>query len=170
MIRGLALAESTPGPLIMVVQFVAFLGAYHHPGRVDPWLAGVLASLLTTWVTFVPSFLFVLVGAPYVERLRGNRALSATLTAITAAVVGVIANLGLYFAVHTLFRSTRTVTTGPLHMLLPEVATVRPVPVAIAVVAVVLIFVRKWAVLPVLGIAAALGLVAGLAGLPGAAP
>ncbi|WP_205629262.1 chromate efflux transporter, partial [Jiangella muralis] len=93
MVRGLALAESTPGPLIMVVQFVAFLGAYHHPGGLDPWLAGVIASLLVTWVTFVPCFLFIFLGAPYVERLRHNTALTAALTGITAAVVGVIANL-----------------------------------------------------------------------------
>ena len=93
MVRGLALAETTPGPLIMVVQFVAFLGAYRDPGSLDPWVAAVLGALLTTWVTFVPCFLFIFLGAPYVERLRGNRALSAALTGITAAVVGVIANL-----------------------------------------------------------------------------
>ncbi|MCW6005958.1 chromate efflux transporter, partial [Micromonospora sp. CPCC 205371] len=115
MARGLALAETTPGPLIMVVQFVAFLGAYHHPGPLNPWLAGVVGSLLTTWVTFVPCFLFILLGAPYVERLRGNHTLSAALTGITAAVVGVIANLGLYFAIHTLFAASHTVTSGPLH-------------------------------------------------------
>ena len=102
MVRGLALAETTPGPLIMVVQFVAFLGAYRNPGGLDPWVAATLGALLTTWVTFVPCFVFIFVGAPYVERLRGNRRLSAALTAITAAVVGVIANLSLYFALHTL--------------------------------------------------------------------
>ncbi|GID28201.1 chromate efflux transporter [Paractinoplanes brasiliensis] len=167
MVRGLALAESTPGPLIMVVQFVAFLGAYHHPGALDPWVAGVVASLLTTWVTFVPCFLFILLGAPYVEKLRGNHALSAALTGITAAVVGVIANLGLYFAVHTLFRETRSVTAGPLNLQVPELDTVRWAPVAVAVVAAVLIFTVKWPVLRVLGIAALLGLTAGLLGLPG---
>jgi chromate transporter len=107
MVRGLALAETTPGPLIMVVQFVAFLGAYHQPGGLNPWLAGVLASILTVWATFVPCFLFIFLGAPYVERLRGNRNLSTALTGITAAVVNVIANLALYFAVHTLFATTR---------------------------------------------------------------
>jgi chromate transporter len=116
MVRGLALAETTPGPLIMVVQFVAFLGAYRAPGELDPWVAAVLASLLVTWVTFVPSFLFVLLGAPYMERLRGNRSLSAALTGITAAVVGVIANLGVYFAVHTLFADTRTVDWAVLSL------------------------------------------------------
>jgi chromate transporter len=168
MVRGLALAETTPGPLIMVVQFVAFLGAYHHPGPLDPWVAGVVASLLTTWVTFVPCFLFILLGAPYVERLRGNHALSAALTGITAAVVGVIANLGLYFALHTLFDTVRTVTTGPLRLQVPDLATVRPAPVVIAVVAAVLVFRFRWPVLRVLGVCAVLGLIAGLTGLPGA--
>jgi chromate transporter len=93
MVRGLALAETTPGPLIMVVQFVAFLGAYRNPGGLGPWTAAVIGALLTTWVTFVPSFLFIFLGAPYAERLRGNRSISAALRGITAAVVGVIANL-----------------------------------------------------------------------------
>ena len=112
MITGLALAETTPGPLIMVVQFVAFVGAYNDPGSLNPWVAAVVASLLTTWVTFVPCFVFVFVGAPYVERLRGNHALSAALTGIMAAVVGVIANLAIYFAIHTLFRDVSTVHLG----------------------------------------------------------
>nr|WP_255644521.1 chromate transporter [Actinoplanes polyasparticus] len=168
MVRGLALAESTPGPLIMVVQFVAFLGAYHHPGPLDPWVAGVVASLLTTWVTFVPCFLFILLGAPYVERLRGNESLSAALTGITAAVVGVIAQLGLYFAVHTLFERTHLITGGPLHLQLPDLTSVRLVPVVIAVIAAALVFRWKWPVLRVLGVSALLGLIAGLAGLPGA--
>src|ERR671911_363847 len=135
-----ALAETTPGPLIMVVQFVAFLGAYRDPGALDPWAAAVLASLLVTWVTFVPSFLFVLLGAPYMERLRGNRSLSSALTGITAAVVGVIANLGVYFAVHTLFAETVDVDTGPLSLELPDVTTLRWVPLAIALVAAALLF------------------------------
>jgi chromate transporter len=164
MVRGLALAETTPGPLIMVVQFVAFLGAYRDPGALDPWVAAVLASLLVTWVTFVPSFLFVLLGAPYMERLRGNRSLSAALTGITAAVVGVIANLGVYFAVHTLF--SETVTAGPPSLELPDPTTLRPVPLVIALVAAVLLFRVRWSVLRTLGVCAVLGLVAGLAGLP----
>ncbi|SDN78514.1 chromate efflux transporter [Geodermatophilus sp. DSM 45219] len=166
MVRGLALAETTPGPLIMVVQFVAFLGAYRDPGALDPWAAAVLASLLVTWVTFVPSFLFVLLGAPYMERLRGNRSLSAALTGITAAVVGVIANLGVYFAVHTLFSRTLDVDRGPLHLELPDLGTLRPVPLAIAAVAAVLLFRLRWSVLRTLGVCALLGLAAGLAGLP----
>jgi chromate transporter len=166
MVRGLALAETTPGPLIMVVQFVAFLGAYRDPGALDPWVAAVLASLLVTWVTFVPSFLFVLLGAPYMERLRGNRSLSSALTGITAAVVGVIANLGVYFAVHTLFSDTVAVDGGPLSLELPVLTTLRPVPLVVALVAAVLLFRVKWSVLRTLGVCAVLGLVAGLAGLP----
>ncbi|WP_448608959.1 chromate efflux transporter [Geodermatophilus sp. URMC 60] len=166
MVRGLALAETTPGPLIMVVQFVAFLGAYRDPGALDPWVAAVLASLLVTWVTFVPSFLFVLLGAPYMERLRGNRSLSSALTGITAAVVGVIANLGVYFAVHTLFSGTVGVDRGPLHLELPDPTTLRPVSLALAVVAAVLLFRLRWSVLRTLGVCALLGLAAGLVGLP----
>ncbi|KQS66703.1 chromate transporter [Modestobacter sp. Leaf380] len=166
MVRGLALAESTPGPLIMVVQFVAFLGAYRSPGDLDPWVAAVLASLLVTWVTFVPSFLFVLLGAPYMERLRGNRSLSAALTGITAAVVGVIANLGVYFAVHTLFRESSETSWGPVALEVPDLSTLRPLAVALVVVAAVLLFRVRTSVLTTLGVCAVLGLAAGLAGVP----
>jgi chromate transporter len=159
MVRGLALAETTPGPLIMVVQFVAFLGAYRDPGGLDPWLAATLGALLTTWVTFVPCFLFIFLGAPYVERLRGNQRLSAALTGITAAVVGVIANLAVYFAVHTLFTETTELSTGPLGMELPVISSVRPGSVAIAAAAAVMIFRLRWSVLRTLGVCAALGLV-----------
>ncbi|WP_238342981.1 chromate efflux transporter [Nocardioides cynanchi] len=162
MITGLALAETTPGPLIMVVQFVAFVGAYQHPGSLDPWVAAVLAALLTTWVTFVPCFVFVFVGAPYVERLRGNRALSAALTGIMAAVVGVIANLAIYFAVHTLFREVSTVSWGPVSLQVPSVGTLKPLAVAVAALAAVLLFRARWSVLRTLGACALLGLVAGL--------
>jgi chromate transporter len=123
----------------------------------------VLASLLVTWVTFVPSFLFVLLGAPYMERLRGNRSLSAALTGITAAVVGVIANLGVYFAVHTLFAKTSTI--GSLALELPGPGSLRPVALGITVIAAVLIFRLKWSVLRTLGVCALLGLTAGLTGL-----
>jgi chromate transporter len=111
--------------------------------------------------------LFILLGAPYVERLRGNHALSAALTGVTAAVVGVIANLGLYFAVHTFFAASSTVTAGPFQLDVPDVGSIRAVPVGVAVVAAVLIFRFQWSVLRVLGISAALGLVAALIGLPG---
>ncbi|MFC4950123.1 chromate efflux transporter [Pseudonocardia sp. GCM10023141] len=166
MVRGLALAETTPGPLIMVVQFVAFLGAFHHPGPFNPWVAGVLGSLLTTWVTFVPCFLFIFLGAPYIERLRSNTALSSALTGITAAVVGVIANLALYFTVTTLFTRTALLATGPLSIHLPDLTTLRPVQLGIAVTAALLIFAAHWSILRVLGVCAVLGIAAGLLGLP----
>ncbi len=160
MVRGLGLAETTPGPLIMVVLFVAFLGAYRSPGSLHPWVAAVLGALLTTWVTFVPCFVFIFLGAPYVERLRGNRAIRSALSGVTAAVVGVIANLALYFTVHTLFRRINEVESGPLHLILPSADSVRPVSVFIAVTAALLIFRFKWSVLRTLGVCALLGLAA----------
>ena len=166
MVRGLALAESTPGPLIMVVQFVAFLGAYRDPGGLDPWVAGVLGAALVVWVTFVPCFLFIFLGAPYVERLRGNRSLSAALTGITAAVVGVIASLALFFANHTLFSHTQAITQGPLDLELPVLATLRPVAVGIALVAVAMTFGLRWSIPRTLFACAALGVAAAILGLP----
>ena len=166
MVRGLALAESTPGPLIMVVQFVAFLGAYRDPGQLDPWVAALLGALLTTWVTFVPCFVFIFLGAPYVERLRGNHALSSALTGIMAAVVGVIANLAVFFALNTLFGETTELRVGPIGLDLPVVDTIRPLAVVITAVAALLLFRLKWSVLRTLGVCAVLGLVAGLVGLP----
>jgi chromate transporter len=165
MAKGLALAETTPGPLVMVVQFVAFLGAYRNPGHLDPWLAAVLGALLTSWVTFVPSFLFIFLGAPYVERLRGNRTLSAALAGVTAAVVGVIANLAFYFGVHTLFRDVRTLSLGPLHVQYALFGSLRPAAVAITVIACLLLFRLRWSVLRALGASAVLGAAAGLLGL-----
>jgi chromate transporter len=156
MVRGLALAETTPGPLIMVVQFVAFLGAYRNPGDLDPWVAAVLASLVTTWVTFVPCFLFILLGAPYVERLRHNASLSAALAGITAAVVGVIANLALYFTLHTLFGDVAEITAGPLQLEVPA-GDVQWASAAITVLACVLLFGRGWPVLRTIGACAAAG-------------
>jgi len=147
-------------PVIMVVQFVAFVGAYRQPGSLDPWAAAVLAALLTTWVTFVPCFVFVFVGAPWVERLRGNHALSSALAGITAAVVGVIANLALFFALHTLFASTTSLTWGPAHLEVPDLGTLRPVALGIGLAAAVLLFRLKWPVLRTLGVCAALGLAA----------
>lgn len=108
MADGLGLAETTPGPLIMVLQFVGFLAAYRAPGALDPLLAGCLGALLTTWVTFAPCFLWIFLGAPYVEALRGNKAISAALSAITASVVGVVMNLALWFALHVIFRQVQT--------------------------------------------------------------
>jgi chromate transporter len=158
MVRGLALAETTPGPLIMVVQFVAFVGAYRDPGSLNPWVAAIIASLLTVWVTFVPCFLFVLLGAPYVERLRHNHSLTAALTGITAAVVGVIASLAMYFALHTLFDETDTVDRGPLHFDIPAPGPLDLAAVGVTVVASWLLFARGWGVLRTLGVCAFLGL------------
>jgi chromate transporter len=166
MVRGLALAETTPGPLIMVVQFVAFLGAYRNPGTLDPWAAAFIGALLTTWVTFVPCFLFIFLGAPYVERLRGNQGLTAALTGITAAVVGVIANLALYFALHTLFSERTVATWGPLDLELPRFASLQPVPLAITLAAAVMVFWLRWSVLRTLGACALLGLGAAALSLP----
>jgi chromate transporter len=157
MVRGLALAETTPGPLIMVVQFVAFLGAFRDPGTLNPWAAGVLGSLLTTWVTFVPCFVFVFLGAPYVERLRRNSQLTAALTGITAAVVGVIASLGVYFALHTLFLDIRRIEYGPVRLDVPVLASWNPLALALTVVGVVLLLWRKWSPLRTLGVCALLG-------------
>lgn len=109
MLNGLGLAETTPGPLIMVVQFVGFLAAFREATGLPPLVAATLGAILTTWVTFTPCFLWIFAGAPYIERLRGNRALSAALGAITAAVVGVILNLAIWFAIHTLFAEVRTI-------------------------------------------------------------
>jgi len=107
MMDGLGLAETTPGPLVMVVQFVGFLGGWNHSGGWPPWLGGVLGALMTTWVTFVPCFLWIFLGAPYVERLRGMPMLSGALATITAAVVGVILNLAVWFGWHTLLPAGR---------------------------------------------------------------
>jgi chromate transporter len=109
MLDGLGLAESTPGPLIMVVQFVGFLAAYQVAAGDHPLLSGVLGALLTVWVTFVPCFLWIFLGAPYIEALRGNVALASALAAITAAVVGVIANLALWFRLARAVREPRVV-------------------------------------------------------------
>jgi chromate transporter len=106
MLDGLGMAETTPGPLIMVLQFVGFMAAFRDPGTLSPMLAATLGGLLATWVTFIPCFLWIFLGAPYIETLRGNKGLAGALTAITAAVVGVILNLSIWFALHTLFRKT----------------------------------------------------------------
>jgi chromate transporter len=114
MLTGLGMAETTPGPLIMVLQFVGFIAAYRNPGTLSPLLAGTLGGLLATWVTFIPCFLWIFLGAPFVEKLRGVRALNAALSAITAAVVGVVLNLAIWFAIHTIFGATTPVTAWML--------------------------------------------------------
>jgi chromate transporter len=112
MVDGLGLAETTPGPLILVLQFVGFVAAYRHAGAMSPLVAGSLGALLTLWVTFVPCFFWIFLGAPYIEALRGNKALSAALSAITAAVVGVVMNLALWFALHVIFGAVHRVGFG----------------------------------------------------------
>jgi chromate transporter len=124
MLDGLGLAETTPGPLIMVVQFVGFLGAFRHPGELSPVAAGVLGSVITVWVTFVPCFLWIFLGAPYIEALRGHRSLAAALSAITAAVVGVILNLSLWFGLHVVFREVHETHVGPLRLFVPSLGSV----------------------------------------------
>ncbi len=123
MLDGLALAETTPGPLILVLTFVGFLAAFRDPGALDPLLAGLLGAGLVTWVTFVPCFLWIFLGAPHMERIRGNPRLAGALSAITAAVVGVIANLAAWFALHVLFAEVGEVRAGPLALPLPDPAS-----------------------------------------------
>jgi chromate transporter len=120
MLDGLALAETTPGPLILVLQFVGFLAAFQASDPLNPWLAAVLAASLTAWVTFLPSFLFIFVGAPHVEALRQNRRLSGALAGVTAAVVGVILNLSAWFALHTLFARLDVVRFGGMTLEVPD--------------------------------------------------
>ncbi|HEV7306562.1 chromate efflux transporter [Ensifer sp.] len=119
MLDGLGMAETTPGPLIMVVQFVGFMGAYRDPGALNPMAAATLGAMLTTWVTFVPCFLWIFLGAPFIERLRDNAALTGAMSAITAAVVGVILNLAVWFGLHTLFADVATWRLGPLTLDIP---------------------------------------------------
>jgi chromate transporter len=137
MVDGLALAETTPGPLIMVVQYVAFLAAFRHPDGLSPYAAAVLGSLLTTWVTFVPCFLWVLVGAPYVEKLRSNRVLHAALSSVTAAIVGVVLNLSVWFTLHTVFRQLGNVAAGPAAFEVPVWSSLNPGALLIAIAALV---------------------------------
>ncbi len=151
MVNGLALAETTPGPLIMVVQFVGFLGAFHHPGPLNAWVAGVLGATLVVWVTFAPCFVMVFLGAPYVEQLRHNANLSAALSGVSAAVVGVIANLSVYFALHTWFSASVTRRWGPVRLVTPVLASVSPRALAVAVLAWYLVFRRRSNVAVVLG-------------------
>jgi chromate transporter len=134
MLDGLGLAESTPGPLIMVLQFVGFLGGWNKPGNLPPLFAATLGAFVTTWATFVPCFIWIFMGAPYIERLRGNKALTAALSAVTAAVVGVVLNLAVWFGLHVLFPANRGLDWFA---------------VAVAAVAFVGMLRWKWGVIPV---------------------
>ena len=163
MLDGLGMAETTPGPLIMVTQFVGFMGAYRSGGALNPLVAATLGAVLTTWVTFVPCFLWIFLGAPFAERLRQNRALSAALTAITAAVVGVILNLAIWFAIHTLFAEVREVRFLSGTVDIPVVSTLNIAALFLAWAAAVAVFRFKAGVLAVLAACAAAGIVYRLA-------
>jgi chromate transporter len=150
MLDGLGMAETTPGPLIMVTQFVGFMAAYRDPGSLHPMLAGTLGGLLTTWVTFTPCFLWIFLGAPFIEGLRGNRSLSGALSAITAAVVGVILNLAVWFALHTWFREARPVRAMGLSFDAPIPASLDPWALGLSLLAVLAIFRFKAGMIPTL--------------------
>ncbi len=163
MLDGLGMAETTPGPLIMVTQFVGFMAAYRDPGTLPPLLAGAIGGLLTTWVTFTPCFLWIFLGAPFIEGLRGNKALSGALAAITAAVVGIILNLAAWFALHTWFR--QTVAFGPVDLPIPS--SLDPWALALSAAAVLAIFRFKAGMIPTLLACATAGLLLHLVGLVG---
>jgi len=164
MLDGLGMAETTPGPLIMVTQFVGFMAAYRDPGALSPMVAGTLGGLLTTWVTFTPCFLWIFLGAPFIERLRGNKALSGALSAVTAAVVGVILNLAVWFALHTWFREARPVRALGVGFDAPVPASLDPWALALSAAAVITIFRFKAGMIPTLLACAAAGVVLHLAG------
>jgi chromate transporter len=155
---GLGLAESTPGPLIMVTEFIGFVGAYQHPGNLDPVVAGVLGAVVVTWATFAPCFLWIFLGAPFIERLRGNLRLTTALTAVTAAVVGVILNLAVAFGIQTLFDRARVVEVFGGPILVPIWSSVDWFALAIAAISFVGLWRYRWNVVPVI-------LASGVAGL-----
>ncbi len=155
---GLGLAESTPGPLILTVQFVGYMaGANHPPPGWSPVLGGTVASLLTLWVTFVPCFLWILLGAPYVERLRGHRRLDGALTALTAAVVGVVLNLAVWLALRVLFAQVEVRGFGPLVLNVPLVDTLDPVALVLAALGFAAIVRLKWSLVAVIAGGALVG-------------
>lgn len=158
MVDGLALAETTPGPLVMVLSFVGFLAAYRDPGGLSPMLAGLLGGALTTWVTFVPCFLWIFLGAPYVEGLRSNKALSGALSAITAAVVGVILNLAIWFGLHVIFRDVGVLHAGPVTIASPDWGSINWIAVGLCLVAVACLFRLRLGILRTLAICGGLGL------------
>ena len=168
MLDGLGMAETTPGPLIMVTQFVGFMGAYRSPGVLDPMVAGCLGALVTTWVTFAPCFLWIFLGAPYIEALRGNRVLGLALTGITAAVVGVVLNLAIWFGLRVMFDDLADVTLpslGGITVAVPVLSSFDPL--ASAIIAGALLAITRFGVgmIKVLVVSAATGLALGSAGL-----
>ena len=154
MADGLGLAETTPGPLIMVTQFVGDLAALRAPAPFTPLVAGLLGAGLTTWVTFVPCFVWIFALAPWMERLEHAKRLKGGLAAVTAAVVGVIANLTLWFALHVLFRAGQAAQIGPWQVQLPDPASFDWRAGLLAALAALLIFRARWSVIRVLGVAA----------------
>jgi chromate transporter len=164
MLDGLGMAETTRGPLIMVLQFVGFMGAFRDSGALSPLTAGVLGGLLATWVTFVPCFLFIFLGAPFIEVLRGNQALHGALSAITAAVVGVVLNLAIWFAIHTVFRETWPVRSLGLSFDAPVLASVDPWALLLSAAAVIAMFRFKVGMIPTLAACSAVGIVLYLVG------
>ena len=164
MLDGLGMAETTPGPLIMVLQFVGFLGAFRDAGWESSLLAGTLGGLLATWVTFAPCFAWIFLGAPFMEGLRSNRALSAALTAVTAAVVGVILNLAIWFAIHVVWREVFRIEAGPLSIEVPRLASIDWAAAALSALALVAVFRLKLGMAAVIGGAALLGIALHFAG------
>jgi chromate transporter len=154
MLDGLGMAETTPGPLILVLQFVGFIAAYRTPGGLSPLVAGVFGALLASWATFSPCFLWIFLGAPYIERLRGNSALTGALSAITAAIVGVILNLALWFSVHTLFRRTAPIHAHGVSFDAPILDSVDLAAFLLAAAAAVAIFRLKAGILQTLSVCA----------------
>jgi chromate transporter len=159
MLVGLGFAETTPGPLISVVQFVGFMAAFRHPGVLSPATAGVLGGALAMWSTFVPPFVWIFVGGPYVESLIGNRSLNAALSAITAAVVGVILNLAVWFALHTLFGELHQVRGFGMALTIPVWPTLNRAALAISTVAMIAIFRLRIGMIPVLAASCLAGIV-----------
>ena len=157
MLAGLGLAETTPGPLILVLQFVGFLAGYRAPGPLTGLAGGVAGTVLTLWVTFVPCFAFVFLGAPVIERLQGRRALAAALAAVTAAVVGVVANLAAWFALRILFRVLRPVALGWFQVDAPVLSSLDGAAVALTVLAGACLFRMRLGVPATLGVVAAAG-------------
>jgi chromate transporter len=165
MLDGLGMAETTPGPLIMVVQFVGFMAEYRNPGSLPPMLAGTLGGLLATWTTFVPCFLWIGLGAPFIERLRSNKPLNGALAGITAAVVGVILNLAIWFALHTWFRETVPLHGYGFFFDVPALASVNPWAVSLSLAALVAIFRFKTGMIQTLAACSAAGILLYLSGL-----
>lgn len=165
MLDGLGMAETTPGPLIMVLQFVGFMAAFRNAGTLPPMLAGTLGGLLATWVTFAPCFLWIFLGAPFIETLRGNKTLNAALSAITAAVVGVVLNLGVWFATHSVFHDTLPIRAFPFFFDAPEIASIDPWALALSLTAVIAIFRFKAGMIPTLAGCCAAGVALFLLGL-----